>query len=105
VLLKEAEGESAHVVKPKSDLAGIRDAAALANLAADERKAFAQLWADVAALSVRRTAQCLGGPVGVHEPSRIDPGAAPYELTENGRPQVISAAGHSASCRPKRRVG
>ena len=33
-----------------SDLAGIRDAAALANLPAPEQKAFAQLWADVAAL-------------------------------------------------------
>ena len=33
-----------------TDLAGIRDAAALAKLPADERKAFAQLWADVAAL-------------------------------------------------------
>ena len=33
-----------------TDLAGIRDAAALAKLPADEQKAFAQLWADVAAL-------------------------------------------------------
>jgi serine/threonine protein kinase len=33
-----------------SDLAGIRDAAALAKLSADEQKAFARLWADVAAL-------------------------------------------------------
>ncbi len=33
-----------------TDLAGIRDAAALAQLPADEQKAFAQLWADVAAL-------------------------------------------------------
>jgi len=33
-----------------TDLAGIRDAAALANLPADEQKAFTQLWADVAAL-------------------------------------------------------
>ena len=32
------------------DLAGIRDAAALAKLPADEQKAFSQLWADVAAL-------------------------------------------------------
>ncbi len=32
------------------DLAGIRDAAALARLPAEEQKAFAQLWADVAAL-------------------------------------------------------
>jgi hypothetical protein len=32
------------------DLAGLRDAAALAKLPADEPKAFAQLWADVAAL-------------------------------------------------------
>jgi tetratricopeptide (TPR) repeat protein len=32
------------------DLAGIRDQAALAKLPAEERKAFAQLWADVAAL-------------------------------------------------------
>jgi hypothetical protein len=32
------------------DLAGIRDAPALANLPADEQKAFTQLWADVAAL-------------------------------------------------------
>ncbi len=32
------------------DLAGIRDAAALAKLSADERKAFTRLWADVAAL-------------------------------------------------------
>jgi tetratricopeptide (TPR) repeat protein len=32
------------------DLAGIRDAAALAELPAEERKALAQLWADVAAL-------------------------------------------------------
>ena len=33
-----------------TDLAGIRDAAALAKLPADEQKAFTQLWADVAAL-------------------------------------------------------
>jgi len=33
-----------------SDLAGIRDAAALAKLPAEEQKAFTQLWADVAAL-------------------------------------------------------
>ncbi len=33
-----------------TDLAGIRDAAALANLPADEQKAFNQLWADVSAL-------------------------------------------------------
>ena len=32
-----------------SDLAGIRDAAALAKLPADEQKVFTQLWADVAA--------------------------------------------------------
>ena len=36
--------------KQDSDLAGIRDAAALAKLPADEQKAFTQLWADVAAL-------------------------------------------------------
>jgi hypothetical protein len=39
-----------------SDLAGIRDAGALARLPADERKAFAQLWADVAALLKRAEA-------------------------------------------------
>jgi tetratricopeptide (TPR) repeat protein/serine/threonine protein kinase len=33
-----------------TDLAGLRDTAALAKLPADEQKAFAQLWADVAAL-------------------------------------------------------
>ena len=33
-----------------TDLAGIRDAPALANLPADEQKAFTQLWADVAGL-------------------------------------------------------
>jgi len=33
-----------------SDLASLRDAAALAKLPAEEQKAFAQLWADVAAL-------------------------------------------------------
>jgi serine/threonine-protein kinase len=33
-----------------SDLAGLRDAAALAKLPADEQKAFTRLWADVAAL-------------------------------------------------------
>ena len=33
-----------------TDLAGIRDAPSLANLPADEQKAFTQLWADVAAL-------------------------------------------------------
>jgi eukaryotic-like serine/threonine-protein kinase len=33
-----------------TDLAGIRDAAALARLPADQQKAFTQLWADVAAL-------------------------------------------------------
>jgi hypothetical protein len=32
------------------DLAGLRDAAALAKLLADEQKAFTHLWADVAAL-------------------------------------------------------
>ncbi len=32
------------------DLAGIRDRAALAKLSAEEQKAFAQLWADVATL-------------------------------------------------------
>jgi hypothetical protein len=36
-----------------SDLAGIRDAPALAKLPAEEQKAFAQLWTDVAALSKR----------------------------------------------------
>jgi tetratricopeptide (TPR) repeat protein len=36
--------------KQKTDLASIRDAAVLARLAADEQKAFAQLWADVEAL-------------------------------------------------------
>jgi tetratricopeptide (TPR) repeat protein len=36
-----------------SDLAGIRDAAALAKLPADEQKAFTQLWADVADLLKR----------------------------------------------------
>jgi serine/threonine-protein kinase len=35
------------------DLAGLHDAAALAKLSADERAAFAQLWADVAALLQR----------------------------------------------------
>jgi hypothetical protein len=33
-----------------SDLAGIRDKAALAKLPANERAAFTKLWADVAAL-------------------------------------------------------
>jgi hypothetical protein len=33
-----------------ADLAGIRDAAALAKLPADEQKAFSKLWADVAAV-------------------------------------------------------
>ena len=33
-----------------TDLTGIRDAAALAKLPADEQKAYTQLWADVAAL-------------------------------------------------------
>ena len=33
-----------------TDLAGIRDGGALAKLPAPEQKAFAQLWADVAAL-------------------------------------------------------
>jgi hypothetical protein len=33
-----------------TDLAGIRDRAALAKLPADEQKVFTQLWADVAAL-------------------------------------------------------
>jgi hypothetical protein len=33
-----------------TDLAGIRDAVALAKLPAEEQKAFIQLWADVAAL-------------------------------------------------------
>ncbi|MEO2088917.1 MAG: hypothetical protein ABGY75_05395 [Gemmataceae bacterium] len=32
------------------DLAGLRDNVALADIPADERKAFAQLWADVAVL-------------------------------------------------------
>ncbi len=36
--------------KYDADLAGIRDAAALARLPADEQKAFTQLWVDVAAL-------------------------------------------------------
>jgi hypothetical protein len=36
-----------------TDLAGIRDKVALAELAADEQKAFTQLWADVAALLKR----------------------------------------------------
>ncbi|HEV8062958.1 MAG TPA: hypothetical protein VGP68_23965 [Gemmataceae bacterium] len=34
----------------EADLAGIRDEVALAELPADERAAFTQLWADVAAL-------------------------------------------------------
>ncbi len=33
-----------------TDLAGLRDAAALAKLPADDQKAFTQLWADVAVL-------------------------------------------------------
>jgi hypothetical protein len=33
-----------------ADLAGLRDATALAKLPAEEQKAFTQLWADVAAL-------------------------------------------------------
>ena len=33
--------------KQDGDLAGIRDAVALAKLPADEQKAFAQFWADV----------------------------------------------------------
>jgi WD40 repeat protein len=37
--------------KQDSDLAGIRDAATLAKLPADEQKAFAQLWADVDAMN------------------------------------------------------
>jgi hypothetical protein len=36
--------------KQDNDLAGIRDATALAKLPVDEQKAFTQLWADVAAL-------------------------------------------------------
>ena len=40
-----------------TDLAGIRDAAALAKLPADEQKAFTQLWADVAALLKKANAQ------------------------------------------------
>jgi hypothetical protein len=32
------------------DLAGLRDAAALAELTADEQKAFTQMWVEVAAL-------------------------------------------------------
>ncbi len=39
-----------------TDLAGIRDAAALAKLAADEQKACTQLWADVAALLKKASA-------------------------------------------------
>ena len=42
--------EKMNLWKQKPDLASIRDAAALARLAADEQKAFAQLWADVEAL-------------------------------------------------------
>ena len=33
-----------------TDLAGLRDAAALAKLPADEQKTFTQLWTDVAAV-------------------------------------------------------
>jgi hypothetical protein len=36
--------------KHESELAGIRDAAAVAKLPAEEQKAFTQLWADVAKL-------------------------------------------------------
>jgi tetratricopeptide (TPR) repeat protein len=43
-----------------TDLAGIRDAAALAKLPADERAAFKQLWADVATLLTRTTAEDKG---------------------------------------------
>jgi hypothetical protein len=37
-------------LQQESDLAGLRDAAALAKLPVEEQKAFTQLWADVAAL-------------------------------------------------------
>jgi tetratricopeptide (TPR) repeat protein len=49
------------------DLAGLRDTAALAKLPADERKAFTQLWADVAAVAKR--AEEKAGP----EPSSTKP--------------------------------
>lgn len=45
-----------------TDLAGLRDAAALANLPADEPKAFAQLWADVAALLLKAEEKGGSGP-------------------------------------------
>jgi hypothetical protein len=47
-----------------SDLAGIRDAAALAKLPAAEQKAFAQLWTDVAALLKKATPSGAFVPVG-----------------------------------------
>jgi hypothetical protein len=45
----QARAALAHWQKD-SDLAGLRDVTALAKLPAQEQKAFAQLWADVAAL-------------------------------------------------------
>jgi hypothetical protein len=56
VLLREAESESDHVVKPSSDAmpareeTGTRDEAALAKLSTEEREACVRPWADVAAL-------------------------------------------------------
>jgi serine/threonine protein kinase len=62
-LEKDRSGEHAVVEaallewQKDSSLAGIRDAAALAKLPADEQKAFTQLWADVAALSKKAAEQ------------------------------------------------
>jgi serine/threonine-protein kinase len=59
-----------------TDLAGLRDAKALARLPADEQKAFAQLWADVAALLKKAEKEENPGPRG-SKPAEKKPDSAP----------------------------
>ena len=53
-----------------SDLAGVRDAAALEKLPAEERAACEKLWADVAALL--KKVEGKNGKIGVIAPGRAD---------------------------------
>ncbi len=64
------------------DMAGIRDAAALAKLPADEQKAFTQLWADVATLLKKAEEKGNPGPPPATKDPEKKPEPAPPPRTE-----------------------
>ena len=72
--------EKMNLWKQKPDLASIRDAAVLARLAADEQKAFAQLWADVEAL-LKKAAE--NAPVATPSKAAENPTVAMPEKAPN----------------------